>query len=654
VKSERESRAVPDLPEEAPPRWLASVLTLGVAVAAFLAHARALQGGILRWDDWDLLVLEQRWRGLGAENLRWMLTTGHRGHFQPLTWISYALEYELAGMGAALDARVFHATNVALHALVAVLVFVLARRVFALASPQVPARWREVGAALSAVLFGLHPLRVESVAWITERRDVLSGVFFVGALIAWIGAAERGRDGRLARGGACIAFALMTLCVLSKAFGMVLPALFLVLDWWPLRRVEPVGWRRLILEKLPFLALSILTALLALRSQEVAGALTGGELVDLPARLRLVVHALVFYPLKTLAPAQLSPLYEIPWDGVPAGGAFFAELATVAALSAIAWWTRKRFPAFMAAWIAFVLTVLPVSGIALSGPQAAADRYSYHSCLGFALLAGSLVLVPRLRVAAALAGSAATLALAAMTWRQTAIWHDDVALWTAALEQGGPHRFAHANRGNEYLAAHDLDRAEADFHAALAECPATTAAHVGLAFTLGERGDWAGSERSARSALELEPNNSPALQHLGRALLMTGRVEPAEQAYAGAVQSDPTNALLRYRHADLLELLGRLEEARAEAEIATRLQPADPLAWGKLAQTSAALGRAQEARAAADAAVERAPADLDLLLLAGKLRLAAGDAPAARAAFQRVLELAPEHPEAKARLAELP
>src|SRR5688572_10315559 len=431
-----------------------------VACAAVGVQARALEGGILRWDDWDLLVLETRWRGLGSENLAWMFTTGHRGHFQPLTWISYALEYELAGMAQALDARVFHATNVALHALATALVFLFARKLFVLASPRAPAHWRELGAVLSALLFGLHPLRVESVAWITERRDVLSGVLFVGALMAWLAAVERGRNGRLSASRASIAFVLFALCALSKAFGMVLPLLFLLLDWWPLQRAPKVGWKRLVLEKVPFLAVSVAVALLALRSQEQAGALTGAERVDLLARSRLAAHALAFYPLTSLLPTDLSPLYEIPCDGVPAGAAFFAELASVATLCAAAWWSRTRFPAFTVAWCAFVITVLPVSGLALSGPQAAADRYTYHACIGFALLGGSFALLPRARAAALAVGTAVTVALAAATRRQTAIWRDDVSLWTAAIERGSPRHFAYTNRGNEYLAARDLQRAE--------------------------------------------------------------------------------------------------------------------------------------------------------------------------------------------------
>jgi tetratricopeptide (TPR) repeat protein len=654
VKTGREVRAASGRGGESSPRWLAFLLAITVAVAAFGVHVRALQGAILRWDDWDQLVLETRWRGLGAENLAWMVTTGHRGHFQPLSWISYALEYELAGMSAGLDARVFHATNLALHALVAALVFILARKVLALGAPQVPARWRDAAAALGALLFAVHPLRVESVAWITERRDVLSGVFFVGAAIAWLSAGERGSGGRLSRPHAWAAFALMVLCVLSKAYGMVLPAVFLVLDGWPLRRFERTGWKRLVLEKTPFLLVSAAVALLALKSQDETGALTGAELIDLPSRLRLVVHALAFYPLKTLAPTNLSPLYAIPCGGVASGATYYAELAAVAALCAVAWWARRRCPAFTAAWCVFVITILPVSGIALSGPQAAADRYSYHSCIGFALLAGAVVLSTRMRAVALSAGVAAAIALSTATWRQTTIWRDDLALWNAAIERGGPLHFAYTNRGIEYLALNDLGRAEADFRAALAECKAVVAAHVNLAFLLGERGDWVESERSARAALQLEPQGSMALQHLGRALVMTGRIAEAEQAYAGAVQSEPDNALLRYRHADLLQSLGRLDEARAEAERATQLQPADPLAWEKLAQTSAALGRAKEARDAADRAVELASSDLDLLLLAAELRLAAGDAPAARSAFERVLELAPEHPRARARLAELP
>lgn len=390
------------------------VAFMGVFALTFVLFLPALSAGWVSWDDPGNFLDHTAWRGLGGAELSWMWTQAHMGHYTPLTWMTLAVDHAVWGM----DPRGYHLTNVVLHALSAGVFFLVLERVLRRASNDL--RLLTGAAAIAALLYGIHPLRVESVAWITERRDVLSMLLFQGCLYAWVRYVEA-EDRRWF----VAALALHALSLSAKAHAMTLPVVLLVLDFWPFRRQ---GWVKLVAEKVPFAGLAALFAGLAIWAQSEGGALVSGDTISWGQRLEMAIYGAAFYPAKVLWPADLSPLYE--WDGAELHtGRNLVVLLGVTALGAALW---KKTPAPLVAWVLYLVILSPVSGIAQSGPQLAADRYSYFSCLPFAALAGLGLLQVRRR-SALLAGIPLLIFLGQATWTQTKVWTDSFTLWGTAL-----------------------------------------------------------------------------------------------------------------------------------------------------------------------------------------------------------------------------
>src|SRR5215470_12655585 len=285
---------------------LVVVLALLVGVVTVLSFWPALDGQFLNWDDDENFVHNEGYRGLGPAQLRWMFTTSLMGHYIPLTWVSLGLNYALSG----LRPRGYLAGNLLLHALTAVLFFMVARRLLAAASRgRAPEGAVELGAAFAALVFAVHPLRVESVAWITERRDPLSGAFYLLSAWAWLRVVSD--EDRMHRGFQALSLGAFAAGLLSKASGVMLPVAFLLLDAYPLRRLG-LGLRRLIGEKLPHLFLAAAGSGLALWAVRQSTAVTSYEAYGPVARLAMTAYSLAFYPLKFLWPVGLSPMYELP------------------------------------------------------------------------------------------------------------------------------------------------------------------------------------------------------------------------------------------------------------------------------------------------------------------------------------------------------
>jgi hypothetical protein len=299
-------------------------------------------GFIPNWDDRTNFLDNPWYRGLGPAQLRWMFTTFHAGHYIPLTWLSLGLDYLLWG----LDPAGYHLTSLLLHAATALAFYFLARRLFRLALPPAtsPAalRW---GAATAALLFAVHPLRVESVAWATERRDVLSGLFYVLALLAYLKMVEA-EPGRR-RGLHLASLALFVCALLSKSITVTLPVTLLVLDVYPLRRLGgPAGWRapRPWLEKLPFFALSAAAAAVAFAALLPLGNARSVADMGLGIRTFLSVYGLAFYLFTTVAPLDLSPLYPLSVTVT------WMHFAVVAGITLVAVLMHRRWPALTAVW----------------------------------------------------------------------------------------------------------------------------------------------------------------------------------------------------------------------------------------------------------------------------------------------------------------
>lgn len=430
-------------------------LALGsLALAALLGVVYGpLSANAFVWDDWTTVVATRAQRPWSWEGVRWAFSSFVMGHYQPLTSLSHTLGERLFGDSPAAS----HAVNLGLHALDAGLFALVGAILLGQARAEWHPRRRTAAALLAASLFALHPLRVESVAWATERRDVLSAAFVLGSLACYLARAGSRRRGSWY----AASLALFALALLSKA-QVVLPAVLLALDLNPLRRVTGATSRarraelaRLVLEKLPFFALAAAASGLALRAQAASGALLDLGTHPLEARLAQAAYGLLFYVRATFALA-FYPLYERPVPLDPGAPRFaLSALAGALLVAALARWGRRR-PALATAATTYVLFLLPVLGLFQSGVQLVADRYSYLATLGFALVAAVAIVewagegTPRRLVA--VAGVAGLLASwGAQSHRQVRVWRDDETVWRHVLA-GGPSALAYNNLG-QILAA---------------------------------------------------------------------------------------------------------------------------------------------------------------------------------------------------------
>ena len=426
----------------------------------------------------------------------------------------------------------------------------------------------------------MHPLRVESVAWITERRDVLSGLFYLLAILAYLRYCEARMAGR--RNWARPYWAAVALCglaLLSKAIAVSLPAILLLLDIYPLRRlgVGPGGWtgpaaRQVWIEKLPFAALAATAAGIALWAQIAGGNPVPLAVLPWSGRLAIVVHAMAFYLEKTLVPARLSVLYELklPLELAPWRVALSALI--VGAVTAFAAACRRRLPGVLPAWVAYIVILFPVSGIAQSGYQAAADRYTYLACLGWALLAGAAVVaLGRVSVPAVLILVGV---LAGVTWTQVSVWHDNETLWRQAVRVDPASGIARANLGAALNARGRPVEALAELREALRLRPRYPDAHLNLGLVLAQGGDPAGAVPHFREAIRLWPLFADAHNSLGAALAIQGLRAEALTHFRDAVRINPDLAEARNNLGLALAEEGRLAEAAEQFRQAAALDAA--------------------------------------------------------------------------------
>jgi hypothetical protein len=276
---------------------------LAIALVTFAVFAPTLGFGFVDFDDPRIIASNPHFRGLGWPQLRWMATATLMGHWMPVTWLTYGLDYTLWGMWPS----GYHLGNVLLHSVDAGLLFVLSRRLLARALPGRAPVALTLGATFAALIFALHPMRAESVAWVTERRDVVSGFFFLLTILAYLRLIEASGESR--RCWRLVALACFALALASKAIVMTLPAMLLVLDVFPLRR--PLD-RRLLLEKVPFFALSLVSAVITVLAVRAETEFSSIAALPPGPRLLIALHAFAFYASRLLVPFDLSPLHELP------------------------------------------------------------------------------------------------------------------------------------------------------------------------------------------------------------------------------------------------------------------------------------------------------------------------------------------------------
>src|SRR5262245_28892181 len=534
-------------------------VSLGLAALAFAVHWPATGGAFLSYDDDQRVVANPMvQRGITRDGVAWAFVSLHAANWTPVTWLSHMLDVRLFG----LDPWGHHLTSVLLHAANAALVFLVWRRL----SGEL---WRS---AAVAALFAVHPLHVESVAWVAERKDVLSAAFGWLAVLAWAGYAARPRPA--AHLAACAGLALS---LMAKPTFVSLPFALLLLDYWPLRRLGQVPAARLLLEKLPLLLLAFASMAVTVVAQHRWGNVQTLEQLPLALRLGNAVLAYVAYLGAAFWPSGLAVPY--PHPGLAISWPLVALAA--AALAALTLGALRQAPIrpwLAVGWLWYLGTLVPMLGLVQVGGQARADRYTYLPLVGIyvaavwsAAEAAVRLRVPRRLLAAGFAALLAALAVA--TRAQIAHWRDTVSLFERALAVTAPNPVAHvmmakalASQGRFELALEHLDAARLD---GVAEALALRASVL-----LELRRD-SEAERAARSVLELAPGHPEALFDLGLLAQRRGRYAEAVQWYREALRGDPEGLFLHARHnlALALEELGDRQGARRELEAVLRVQP---------------------------------------------------------------------------------
>jgi Tfp pilus assembly protein PilF len=588
-------------------RALAVALPLVVVLMTAWAFWPSLGNGFVNWDDEINFVRNPHFRGLGWPEVRWAFRTLLMGHYIPVTWLTFGLDYTLWGM----DPFGYHLSNLLVHAGAVLAFYFVALRLLATAAGERSTAVR-FGAAAAAAFFAVHPLRVESVAWITERRDGLSTLLALVAVLAYLAmvtATGRRRHALLAA-----SLGVYALALLSKSMVMTLPLVLVILDVYPLRRLSlrwPGSAERLVwLEKLPYLTLGAVAAALAAYGQHVNDFFS--PLTDLAwtARVALALYSAWFYVATSLLPFGLSPVYELPHPVDPLAPRFAGAALAVLVGGVALVLGRRRWPAALAAATAYVVMLAPVSGLAHAGHQVTNDRYSYFPSLPWALLLGAAVVAVaratahgRLRrplaLAAAVVLAAWLVVLGAISRDQSRVWHDSETLWVAALDAEPTCSICHGNFG-AYLA----DRgkmAPAVYHLQLAVRlrPDRPQTHHRLALALlkERRGPGAVPEaiRHLETALRLAPRDVENLEAYGAALIEDGRPAAALGPLGSALRTDPRHVIARTNFGTALEMLGAEDAALEQYTRAMAIDPASAPPRGALAMLHARRGNTAQA-----------------------------------------------------------
>ncbi|MET0553160.1 MAG: tetratricopeptide repeat protein [Vicinamibacteria bacterium] len=541
------------------PLWRRPALgALALFLVTTAVYWPATGNGFVNYDD-DLYVTNNPrvLAGLGGETLGWAFTTTELSNWHPVTWLSHTADAQAFG----LDPRGHHATSVVLHALNAALLFWLLCQATGAWAPSL----------LVAALFALHPLNVQSVAWISERKNVLSTLFWLLTLWAYGAWTRRPRAIPYLAALAALALSLMT-----KPMAVTMPFVLLLLDYWPLDRWSR-GQRRLWLEKLPFLAMAIALSVIAFVVQREAGSMVATETIAWPARAANAIWSYLAYLGQAVWPAGLAAFYPHPEASLPAGRVAAAAVLLLA-VTGVLFVGRERLRPQLVGWLWYLGTLVPVIGLVQVGTQAMADRYAYVPLIGIfvavAWTGAALVArgyFPR-EVAVGLA-AVALVALGVATVQQTAVWHDSISLFehTTAVE---PEAWvAHYNLGNAYDALGRHEEAVVRFRETARLRPEFARAHNNLANALDALGRTAEALPSYERAVQLKPDLVEAHNNLGIAYAALGRHDAGMAALRTALQLRPDFMEAHLNLSIELRELGQLEEAKKEADIAVSLRP---------------------------------------------------------------------------------
>lgn len=620
------------------PRLALAIATLVAITAA--SYAWVTRCEFVNWDDPGYVAENAHvLGGLSLDGVVWAFTTGEQANWHPLTWLSLMLDATLFGR----DPLGYHVVNVVLHAAAGVLLFLWLRR----ATGAFFRSW------LVAALFLLHPTHVESVAWVTERKDTLSTTIAMLVLLAW----DRwARDGK--RSAYWGAFALLALGLLAKQMLVTIPCVLLLLDWWPygrLERVDRPAIRRLVVEKLPFFGLSVASSVATVVAQKLGGAVQPLDRFPLDVRVGNAIVGWVRYLGLLAWPVDLVIYY--PHARRVSLAPVLGAAALLVAITALAWRLRRTRPWWIVGWLYYVGTLVPVIGLVQVGGQSIADRYLYVPSIGiFVILAWELGALAAWKPwAARVVPAAAVLVLAALglgTFRQVRLWETSVSLFTHA-NRLYPSWIPQLQLASAMLDANESQAAYEYATRVLANHDDVHQAWSIVARALDDLGKPELAANAYEKALELKPDEVSYRAQYAVLLDRLGRPKDAEANFLRALHDKPSDAKTHGNYGTALLRWRRAPEALEQLRRAVNLDPTDGKLASQLADALAAVGSAEEALQWFDRSLARAPRDAHVWSNRGTLLANLGRYDEAIASWERAIALPDAPPEARGNLAQV-
>ena len=529
----------------------AQILPAVIAILVWVAFLPVLNAGFV-WDDRINLVDNINYRGLGFSQIRWMFTTYHDGNYHPLSWLTFGLDYCLWG----LNPSGYHLTNLFLHVINTVLVYHLISALISISKTGQRKRSPRAVALASfagALFFGIHPLRAETVGWVSVRGDLVCAPFYLATLMSYLryAASENSR-----RAGKWLIASLLffALSLMGRAWGISLPFILLLLDVYPLKRLDMKGKLpgKVFKEKIPYFILSAIGALLAVLAKSAGGKIVPLQSHSVFFRVLQACYSMAFYPVKTVWPFNLSPVYPLKSLLNPDHPGFLSFTFATVVITALLFTWRKRWPWALCAWISYAFIISPQLGFVQSGPQIAADRYSYIACLPFAVLFAAGVEMATSGILSKKTGwvvLAATFVMLAMfglfSYQQAHVWQDIPSVWTHVIHRYPDYDEAHYNIGLYYLERGDTDRAADALDKALRLNPESAEATNQLGVVSMIRGNTEHALNCFNRSIELNPAHAEA--YANRGLLRKRIGDPAGAASDFKTALAVTKKSWRYR-----------------------------------------------------------------------------------------------------------
>ncbi len=533
------------------PRFFALLL----ALVTLVIYLPVLHDGFVNYDDGDYVTNNHAVKsGLTWPGIKWAFTTFHAANWHPLTWLSHMADCELFGLNPAAH----HFVNALIHSMNAALLFVLLLRLTNLLWPSL----------IVAALFAWHPLHVESVAWIAERKDVLSTLF---ALLTLLNYTKYAKEN--CRRSFWFSLLFFALSLMSKPMFVTLPFVLMLLDFWPIQRFNNSTIQRLLVEKIPFFTLIVFSCIVTFFAQRGEAVRTLNQ-VSLPLRFENAAAAAATYLAQIFWPSNLAVFYPMPEQIAPL--AIFISSATLILISVLVWLARKQSPCLIVGWLWFLGTLVPVIGLVKVGDAAHADRYTYFPSVGIfiAIVFGiwSLLKQSRARKIFIAASLLALTACAAVTEYQLQFWRDSETLFRRAIAVTENNATAHLNLGTALEAKGKPGEALAEYREALRLDPNQFEADSNIGKLLFTQGKSAEALEYCALAVRLKPDRATLHNNLGLALAELGRYDEALAQFAEAARLDETYAIPRFQSGRTLLKLGRDAEALPQLFVALQIE----------------------------------------------------------------------------------